>query len=29
MSAEEARAFGLVDEVVDRRPVPTDPDAKS
>jgi ATP-dependent Clp protease protease subunit len=29
MSAEEARAFGLVDEVVDRRPVPADPDAKS
>ena len=29
MSAEEARAFGLVDEVVDRRPVPSDPDAKS
>jgi ATP-dependent Clp protease protease subunit len=29
MSAEEARAFGLVDEVVDRRPVPSDPDAKT
>ena len=28
MSAIEARDFGLVDEVVDRRPVPTDPDAK-
>ncbi len=28
MSAVEAQAFGLVDEVVDRRPVPTDPDAK-
>src|ERR1700722_7554583 len=29
MSAEEARAFGLVDEVVDRRPVPSDADAKT
>jgi ATP-dependent Clp protease protease subunit len=29
MSAEEARDWGLVDEVVDRRPVPTDSDAKS
>jgi ATP-dependent Clp protease protease subunit len=29
MSAEEARAFGLVDEVVDRRPMPADPDAKN
>jgi ATP-dependent Clp protease protease subunit len=28
MSAVEARDFGLVDEVVDRRPIPTDPDAK-
>jgi len=28
MSAVEAQAFGLVDEVVDRRPVPADPDAK-
>jgi ATP-dependent Clp protease protease subunit len=28
MSAEEARDFGLVDEVVDRRPLPVDPDAK-
>ena len=28
MSAEEARAFGLVDEVVDRRPLPADSDAK-
>ena len=28
MSAIEARDFGLVDEVVDRRPVPADPDAK-
>src|SRR5277367_1388131 len=27
MSAVEARDFGLVDEVVDRRPVPADPDA--
>ena len=28
MSADEAKTFGLVDEVVDRRPVPADPDAK-
>ena len=28
MSAEEAREFGLVDEVVADRPVPVDPDAK-
>lgn len=27
MSAEEAKAFGLVDEVVNRRPLPTSPDA--
>lgn len=29
MSAEEARDFGLVDEVVTDRPVPVDPDAKA
>jgi hypothetical protein len=29
MSAHEAQAFGLVDEVVDRRPLPADPDAKN
>ena len=28
MSADEAREFGLVDEVVTNRPVPVDPDAK-
>src|ERR1700722_18314838 len=28
MSADEAKTFGLVDEVVDRRPVPADGDAK-
>ncbi len=28
MSADEARDFGLVDEVVTNRPVPADPDAK-
>ncbi len=28
MSAHEAKTFGLVDEVVDRRPVPADGDAK-
>jgi len=28
MSAEEARDFGLVDEVVERRPLPADPDAR-
>ncbi|MDA8247739.1 MAG: ATP-dependent Clp endopeptidase proteolytic subunit ClpP [Rhodospirillales bacterium] len=29
MSAEEARAFGLVDEVVERRPLPAEPDARA
>lgn len=29
MSAEEARDFGLVDEVVESRPAPADPDARS
>jgi len=29
MSAEEARIFGLVDEVVDRRPVPAEGETKS
>ena len=29
LSAEEARDFGLIDEVVDKRPMPVDPDAKS
>jgi ATP-dependent Clp protease protease subunit len=29
MSAEEARDFGLVDEVVENRPTPIDPDAKN
>jgi ATP-dependent Clp protease protease subunit len=29
MSAEEARDFGLIDEVVESRPVPANPDAKS
>jgi ATP-dependent Clp protease protease subunit len=29
MSAEEARDFGLVDEVVERRPAPADVDARS
>ena len=29
LTAEEARDFGLVDEVVEMRPVPADPDAKS
>ena len=29
MSANEAREFGLVDEVVTNRPVPIDPDAKT
>jgi ATP-dependent Clp protease protease subunit len=29
LSAEEARDFGLVDEVVTDRPLPADPDAKS
>jgi ATP-dependent Clp protease protease subunit len=29
MSAHEAKTFGLVDEVVDRRPVPADGDAKN
>ena len=29
MSAEEARDFGLVDEVVENRPVPTDDAAKA
>ena len=29
MSAEEARDFGLVDEVVERRPVTAEPDARS
>ena len=29
MSATEARDFGLVDEVVESRPVPVDPDAKN
>ena len=29
MSAEEARAFGLVDIVVENRPVPVDPSAKA
>ncbi len=29
MSAEEARNFGLVDQVVENRPLPVDPDAKS
>ena len=28
MSAEEARDFGLVDQVVEERPIPTDADAK-
>jgi ATP-dependent Clp protease protease subunit len=28
MSAEESRDFGLVDEVVENRPVPAEPDAK-
>jgi ATP-dependent protease ClpP protease subunit len=28
MSAEEARAFGLVDQVVDKRPAAADADAK-
>ena len=27
MTAEEARVFGLVDEVMDKRPVPAEPDA--
>ena len=29
LSAEEARDFGLIDEVVDKRPLPADPDSKS
>jgi ATP-dependent Clp protease protease subunit len=29
MSAHEARDFGLIDEVVENRPLPIDPDAKS
>ena len=29
MSAEEARDFGLVDQVVEERPIPGDPDAKA
>jgi len=29
MSAQEAREFGLVDEVVENRPVPADSDVKS
>ena len=29
LTAEEARDFGLVDEVVEIRPVPADPDAKT
>jgi ATP-dependent Clp protease protease subunit len=29
LTAEEARDFGLVDEVVEMRPVPVDPDAKT
>jgi ATP-dependent Clp protease protease subunit len=29
LTAEEAKDFGLVDEVVENRPLPVDPDAKS
>jgi ATP-dependent Clp protease protease subunit len=27
MSADEAKIFGLIDEVADKRPLPTDADA--